>query len=55
MAAFEFGNLGADVVAPLEQQIVARDFLLRPLSGVGAEGRKFLYAFLTTVSSAYSL
>lgn len=45
MAAFEFGNLGADVVAPLEQQIVVRDFLLRRLSGVGAEGRKFLYAF----------
>jgi hypothetical protein len=45
MAAFEFGNLGADVVAPLEQQIAVRDFLLRRLSGVGAEGRKFLYAF----------
>src|SRR6266700_8159885 len=46
MAAFEFGNLGADVCAPLNQQIVVRDLLLRPLPGVGAEGRKFLYAFL---------
>ena len=46
MAAFEFGDLGADVGAPLDQQIVVRDFLLRPLPGVGAEGRKFLYASL---------
>src|SRR5437660_11605438 len=46
MAAFEFGNLRADVGAPLDQQIVVRDLLLRPLPGVGAEGRKFLDAFL---------
>jgi hypothetical protein len=46
MAAFEFGDLGAEVVAPLDQRTVVRDFLLRPLPGVGAEGRKFLYASL---------
>jgi len=46
MDAFELGNLGADVVAPLDQQIVVRDFLLRPLPGVGAEGRKILHASL---------
>src|SRR5450755_2503681 len=46
MAAFEFGNLGADVGAPLDQQIMVRDLLLRPLPGVGAQGRKLLYALL---------
>jgi hypothetical protein len=46
LGAFEFGNLGADVVAALDQQIVVRDFLLRPLPGVGADGRKILYASL---------
>jgi hypothetical protein len=44
--AFEFGNLGADVGATLDQQIVMRDFRLRPLPGVGADGRKILYASL---------
>ena len=44
--AFEFGNLGADVGATLDQQIVVRDFRLRPLPGVGAEGRKILHASL---------
>jgi hypothetical protein len=46
MATFEFGNLGADVVAALDQQIVVRDLLLRPRPGVGAEGRKILHASL---------
>ena len=44
--AFEFSNLGADVGATLDQQIVVRDFRLRPIPGVGAEGRKILHASL---------
>jgi len=46
LGAFELGNLGADVGAPLDQQIVVCDLLLRPLPGVGAAGREFLQAFL---------
>jgi hypothetical protein len=46
MGAFEFGNLGADVGAPLDQQMVVRNFLLRPFQGVGAADRKLLQAFL---------
>jgi hypothetical protein len=35
MDAFEFGDLGPDVVAPLDQQIVVRDLFLYPLWGRG--------------------
>ena len=42
----ELGDLGADVVAPLDQRLVLRGFVLRPLIWVGTEGPKFLYIVL---------
>jgi hypothetical protein len=43
---FEFGNLGADVITPLGEQIVTRDFVLRPPGGVRMKGSKILYGTL---------
>jgi hypothetical protein len=46
-------NLGAEVGATLDQQIVVRDFRLRPLPGLGRKAAKSSMPLLTTVSSAY--